>query len=226
MKCHEIQPSIETFLDGECSQALSTSIGAHLSNCAACTDAVRLLETERKFYARHRERIDVLPSLWSEVLDRVGANQPEKTSATSSTLAARFAAFRVRIAELRLAPLPAAALLIVAVGLTVALTRYLPGKIVNGNLAGQTEKETAQTSKQTESKGLEPSVSTAPLPGAENTEKPPTNDQVAHARKQPRKRDPVVLVREAEEKYLAAIAILQRDASRRRVRSTRRLDCN
>ena len=116
-----------------------------------------------------------------------------------------------RIGGLRLAPVPAVALLLAAVGLTTLLTRQVQDN---------EERHSKATPVEAKLETPNPSPSVAP-----------TTPEVAHSKnkragissephrvasiRQPspaQKETASVLVRQAEEKYLAAIAILRRDA--------------
>ena len=136
---------------------------------------------------------------------------------------------RERLAELfatpRFSPALAAALVLLAVGLTVVVMSVMNSRNNNQPLATDRPPQES-TSPNNANKPVEPPQ---PLPDEKRdelagTDKPaivekenkPARQKQLVAKAPPKQADPAQLVREAEQKYLAAISILSRDVNRRR----------
>ena len=205
MSCSIIQPLLEPFFDQACTIHESEVVIAHLSTCTACNDTLRTLEIENRFYARYAERVDLAPPL-----SRITFRTTTRTRATSE---ARSRAPFVRPQERwRMAPRTVAVAMVLAVCLTGTLTKYFSS----------------------EERQPEPTASSQPVSAATTTpvSKPsstspvnPVQESLHTGRARMDRPRPGIkrnresafdLVREAEGKYLAAIAILERDAVRNR----------
>lgn len=218
MKCEECLNSVEEYLNGELAPQSASRVNAHISKCAACAAAYRALEQEQAVYAHYRRDVDVTPTLWAGVQARIAAEKPARPSD-------RFAWLREHLAALfatpRFSPALAAALVIITVGITVAVMSYVNSK-----------KETAG-GETTAVNGDGKSNAPAPAPTPNNVAPPENREEpmkdappiiasdkpVTPKRPAVKAPTPEQLVREAEQKYLSAIAILSRDIKIKRNRS-------
>ncbi|HWP43078.1 MAG TPA: zf-HC2 domain-containing protein [Blastocatellia bacterium] len=215
MKCDDCIAIIEEYLDGELGKRETEQVRLHLGACSDCAGIYGALEQEQKIYARYQRDIDVGPAMWAAVQARIKEDAPARAASRKGLrelLAGLFATPRLSFAY-------AVALVLIAVGATVAVMSYMQSGAPNnsGELASR-DKETApspppgkdggggEVEKKPES--IAPSVETEKAPVVAENRKP--------RRKVVRPPSPEQLVREAEEKYLSAIAILTRDVNRRR----------
>ncbi|HXG64992.1 MAG TPA: zf-HC2 domain-containing protein [Blastocatellia bacterium] len=225
MKCEDCLGWIEEYVDGELGSELTGRVRRHINSCAECAAAYKALEQEQALYASYRRDVDVTPALWAGVQARIAAEKaPRPTN--------RFAWLRNHIAVLlatpRLSPALAAALVILTVGLTIVVMSYLNAQ--KGNSGGGKIAATSNTNSGKE----QGEDNKTPAPGniAENKEKGPEKQPsekpekiesapvIAGNKPAPRRRPeaktptPEELVRDAEQKYLSAIAILSRDVKK------------
>ncbi|HEY0322080.1 MAG TPA: zf-HC2 domain-containing protein [Pyrinomonadaceae bacterium] len=241
MKCEDCLKVIEEYFDGELDERASSNVREHVTGCEPCARQLEALHDEQNLYALYRRDVEVSPALWAGVAARI----QEEKSLQGEQPAARW---RTWLAELfgtpRLSPAFAFALLILAVGATAGLMKYMQSRSASTEPIAQKQAESSTPAT--------PKVSDKPVnnnPANNNTGakesgaveggneqvarqdkineiKPPSVVQVADRaevkRSIPRpsgfagEESPDQLVREAEQKYRAAIALLARDAKRRR----------
>lgn len=236
MKCEDCLKVIEEYFDGELPEREAASVGAHLASCEPCAQQLEALHDEQNLYALYRREVEVSPALWTNVAARI---QEEKRLQSERP----FAGWRRRLKELfstpRLSPALTFALLILAVGATAGLMKYLNTRNASTQPVARTQPEksvpaTGKVSDSTvnnnagaqESRGAEADNERVVQQNERNEVKPPpimkavdkaeSNRYVARTQSVPGEQTPDQLVREAEQKYRAAITLLARDAKRRR----------
>lgn len=229
MKCEECRLLVDDYAYGELDERASARLSAHLSGCAACSELYEQAQTELEIFMRYEREVEVTPGLWAAVEARI---KEEKVVHHKSGLGRVGEWFADVFRAPRLSPAFAAAMVVLAIGVTVAVTTFInsrngdqsagqvassqnnsntaqPGVVTNqpapspqsgqDELANGTEKATSGESR--DEGGAAPAIKDrvpAPKQLLANA-KPPTADQ---------------LVREAEQKYLAAISLLERDVKK------------
>ncbi|MEN3331282.1 MAG: hypothetical protein V7641_647 [Blastocatellia bacterium] len=235
MKCEACQSVLEEYFDGELAAKPSAEISAHLAGCAACAAVHAELQQEHGIYAAYERGIDVTPDLWAGIAARL---KTEKTALPETSLTARWRDwFARRFAMPHISPAFAAAMVILAIGLTVVVMSYLQSRNANNNgngaiatkdpndAGGANRNGAVSPAPKQGDEGSKPNLATNPdqqnkpiedKPLVEKSKLAPQKQVVATFRKPQAPPDPMKLVREAEQKYLAAIAILSQDVSRHR----------
>jgi len=223
MKCEEYRLLIEDYVDGGLGQSTAARVTAHTSACAECSSFYQQLSREQEVYARYQRDVEVGPALWASIDSRLKQERAARPMGLISRVREWFAgAFSAPM----LSPAFAAVLVILAIGVTVFVMSRL-----NTVVPQQTARENNNTPLTTpdEKKNVD-----VPAP-APNTTDPGKDNSVATNSTEPasgpaKKAAPSVnqknrtlaaltpaqLVRDAEQKYLAAIAMLSRDVNRRR----------
>jgi len=222
MKCEECQQFLEEYIDGELEMKLAAQVSAHASSCSDCSKAYEELKQELEVYAHYQRDVEVTPALWAGVEARI---RQEKAALRPGGLAGLRERLAALFATPRFSPALAAALVLLAIGLTVVVMSVMNSRNNNQPLATDRPPQES-TSPNNANKPVEPP---APKPDEKRvelagTDKPATvekENKPAHkkqlvANAPPKQADPAQLVREAEQKYLAAISILSRDVNRRR----------
>jgi hypothetical protein len=243
MKCEDCQRVLEEYFDGELDERASIEVRAHLGSCEACARALEALKDEQGLYAVYRRDVEVTPSLWSGVAARIheeeGAGKQARVTAWRERLKAMFG-------TPRLSPALTFALLILAVGATAGIMKYVNSRPASDQRAAQTVAQKQPAKPQSTLAPAPPKANDHPDNNVE--EAAPIEDGVERVGKQnekgeerlpspayrtadrfegrraaavpaagyPYEESPEQLVREAEQKYMAAIALLTRDAKRRR----------
>ncbi len=235
MRCEECLLLIEEYFDGEVGEPTAGLMAAHMAACAACAGAYKGLNREQNFYRRYECDAEPTPAFWTNVMAKARQGDVPQSPRYLPALRERLAnAFRTP-GPLRFSPSLTALIVLVAIGLTAAVMRY------TGLRSGTRDQMTASQSSSA-SPVPSPELKTATvLPGpVENGAKgKPVGQQVAsgserkssiltarsrenarHLSRRPVASDDEMtadeLAREAEQKYLTAIAILSRDVNRRR----------
>ena len=223
MKCEECQALTEEYFDRELDQRAARAVSVHLENCSSCSAALEQLTFEYRTYQRYDRELDVSPALWVKVRGQLS----EETNRQTLT---RFRPSQIGFSKLlsvRFSAAVSAALVLFAVVMTVAVMKYLnrqePSKQIA--LSSRTQPgekrlpaETDVVNEPVKSKGAEDRSEESELkkgmaagPGAESRRR--RSLPVIRDAREPS--TPVQLVREAEKKYLSAIALLTRDAEQR-----------
>lgn len=234
MKCEECLNVIEEYSDLELDEPEALSVRAHIAACEACSRQLDMLSAERNLYALYRRDLEVTPALWNGIAARIQATKVEQPVSLGSRLRESFAAL---FGTPRLSPALTFALVVLAVGATAGLMKYMqpePQVALNPPVA-QKGTETAGAAKERAS-AADPGEDKSPE--AESADEQPAArknvygdkpaqvlavlDRTETRRAAPRPElymdgeSPDQLVREAEQKYMAAITMLARDAKRRR----------
>ncbi|HEX8162457.1 MAG TPA: zf-HC2 domain-containing protein [Pyrinomonadaceae bacterium] len=248
MKCEECEKFLEEYADGELAAREGAAVEAHLAACAVCAAAHDALLSEAALYASYERGIEAAaPGLWGGVEARI---LREATGGEAGLLRRVSEWFAPLFTAPRFSPALTAALVLVAVGLTVGVMKLTGPR-------GQTPTQIATTGDQPRvpvgaartpqpAATASPAVVNTPAAGPTATPgqkpAPPENrkspageqrkrtnevpgggarvEQAANAVPTPGrdKTTPEQLVREAEQRYIAAIRMLQHDVASRRSR--------
>ena len=217
MKCEECQAAIEDYIDEALAVRTAREVSAHLSSCAICSRCHEELKREQTIYASYQRDIDVTPALWTSIEARIKREPLIKSSTLFERLRERFAG---AFGTPRFSPAFAAALVVLAIGVTAVVMNYVGSRRVGTQIAQNDGKESQpESSLDTGTSPETPKVSNAggDEPGKVAAATPPVRNEVVARRSLPAARPtPERLVREAEQKYVQAIAILSRDVNQRR----------
>lgn len=243
MICRECVALLELYFDGELDQPASDDVRAHIYACPPCAGKYEKLRREQDFYLGYKCEGTTDPSFWDGVFARVEEKKDARGAVSFPALRLRlYAAFGVLNGP-RFSPALMATLLFAAVGLTVGVVKLSDSiretsdpEIVSHGVASQVP-PAISPSKADEMPAPagndmmrvnvgkaggridQPPVVSANL--FEKRSKGIPSASIEATRRSNRK--PVsrpdsqtdVLIRDAERKYIAAIALLSRDASRR-----------
>src|SRR5438046_2191945 len=226
MKCEEYRILIEDYVDGAVDQKAASRVTAHTETCAECASFYQAMSREQHVYARYQRDVEVTPVLWASIESRI---KRERDAQPESPPGGMISRLREQLAGVfaapRLSPAFAAALVIVAIGVTVFVMSRLnsrgPDQIAIGNSnapvkAPDTSNQNAGVAVPAPKK-TEVTKDNAPLVASGIAA--PRTAKVAPSAGIPRNRQaaqltPTQLVRDAEQKYLTAIAMLSRDVNR------------
>jgi len=210
MKCDDCLQLLESYLDRELDNKTRTRVSEHLSTCDSCLHEYRSLENQQAFFIEHSPAVEPSPAFWSGVTRDTKRLNEERHG---------FARFLRPITGFRIGPALTAAIIVCTVAGTITLmhvmnrertTEPLQASSVAGTptVASHTASEVA-----IKSESLRHVVETrrAARAVASRVRRLPESERVAH-----QTQSPDDLVRDAEKKYLAAIAMLSRDAGKRR----------
>jgi len=221
MKCEECEVLIEDYADGVLDQKSAGPVREHLASCTSCSAFHQEWTREQEIYSRYQRDVEVTPLLWSSIEARI---KQERAGARDGMLAR----LRIQLGGLfagpRFSPAFAAALVVIAIAITVVVMTLLNSSNQREQLAG-TNKNVASAGPTAE--GGNPSAK-PPTPDAGRKEPEPSQSVAINAPTEPAPKKipaaklvaarltPDQLVREAEQKYLAAISMLSRDVNRHR----------
>jgi hypothetical protein len=221
MKCDECQALVEEYFDGELDQATTRVVSLHVENCSSCSGALEQLSFDQRAYQRYDRGLDVSPALWSNVQARLATEDSRQNTVARSRARIQFG----DLLSLRFSFAASAALVVLAVGVTFAVMKYLhqPEKSPQIALsAGTSPKpkqltgETAVISEPVKRKEVEDRSADAETkritPVGLRSERGRSFSSSGNARSP---KTAIQLVREAEKNYLSAIALLTRDARQR-----------
>jgi hypothetical protein len=224
MRCEECQSLLEEFFDEELDRPTAEDVRHHISGCAGCAGALDNLKSENALYAGYEREVQVTPNTWAAIQDsitrplaRSEARRPIQNQWIAALVAARVNAWVVL------------ALVLLSVGVTVFLMKHRRESPSNEKSgvpvavqrlsSSETERsllESTSADKHKESdkdnsrvNGRSPTGLTA---NRTSPVRPPSPARGNRSAEQ--------LVKEAEQKYLAAITML----SIRVNRSQSRLD--
>ena len=210
MKCDEFQMLLEADFDGEAAGESRIDLNSHLDSCADCRAFLVQLQREGEVYSTYSSAVNVPADLWTRVKSRLEDPEPVNRGSGSSWLFPWFNLPRVSVWA-------TAVLVLAAIGLTVAVMKFA-GKqtAVISTPIDQSAKVSQPTNESSPNPDLLPEQvkkpeDPKPASALVAREKMP---RVSLARK--RGNTPDQLVRDAEQKYLTAIAMLSRTAERKR----------
>jgi hypothetical protein len=235
MKCEECLPLLELYSDGELSAPEAGAVAAHLGACAPCSARLQSLRDEQALYLRYECDPSESPAFWDGVLANIRAEKARPPEAPAAWHRRRLAALLSSLSAPRFSPTLTAALLLVAVVLTAAVMRYFgpreepprqhaeAGK--DGGGVSPPPRKTDELAARTQEPDREGrAIADGPeaLKGRDVLKKAGVVAESKRARKaqtlEVSEASPDKLVRDAEQKYLAAIRILSRDLGRQRTR--------
>jgi hypothetical protein len=211
MKCEECQATIEDYIDGELESRTAREVTAHLSSCAACLRYHEELKREQTIYASYQRDVEVTPALWQSIEARIKQEPSVESPTLFERLRERFAG---AFGAPRFSPAFAAALVLLAIGVTAMVMSFMSSRVPPTQVAVKDEVPVSPpapppNSSYTVTEPLKPGAAKSQLPvttGAAPPRRAPSNARPT----------PDQLVREAEQKYVQAIAILSRDVSHKR----------
>jgi hypothetical protein len=247
MRCVECQPQIEAYFDNELDEQTNLSVAQHLKACASCARLLAGLEGEQELFLLYECDAEPSPEFWDNVILQATAREAASQSARPPSLlrdwlVSAFGNFNAR----RFSPSLTALLVVVAIGLTVGVMRFLsprgerndpesisqnkdvtaktPAAVTENTVASATPQVDDRKSEQ--GSGRDASEDQQPLnnrPGKKSRlALTASNENLRRAglraASPARSQTPDELVREAEQKYVAAITLLSRDVNRRRSR--------
>ena len=230
MKCEEYRILIEDYVDRALDQKTASRVTAHTETCAECASFYREMSREQDVYARYQRDVEVTPVLWASIESRI---KQERAAQPEGQLGGHLGGIVSRLREQfagvfsapRLSPAFAAALVIVAIGVTVFVMSRLnsrgPQQVATGNsnaavIPPDTSNRNADVplpAPNTPEERKDNTVAAVPGIAGPHTAKTPAGNP---RNRQTARLTPTQLVRDAEQKYLAAIAMLSRDVNRRR----------
>ncbi|MDT5062286.1 MAG: hypothetical protein QOH63_2745 [Acidobacteriota bacterium] len=242
MRCEECQAKVEDYFDGELDEQTTDLVAQHLDACHACVIAYGKLEREQELYLRYECNAQASPAFWDNVMAR---SAQDDTAQTFHTLP-RLRAWLGNFSAPRFSPSLTALFVLAAIGITAFVMRYInPAErattapmLVSQNESlpavsqptptGATVKLENKTEDNAAGDGIKTVVKEQPQL-AQNSDGrkgkfvlAASNRNAGRLRVSPtasgQKPTPDELVREAEQKYVAAITMLSRDVSRRRSR--------
>jgi hypothetical protein len=220
MKCDECQFMIEEYADAALDPRTADHVKEHLAACAGCAVFYEEFAREQEIYARYERKINVTPMLWSSIEARIKRERSEPVGLIARVRKIVAGAF----VGPGFSPAFAAALVVIAVAVTVGVMTFLNPRdqrtLVAGN--GNTGAPQAPAAGDNANRDVWPLPTTNPpestIAGSNTPESQPTAPKKANAGQKlvPKHASPEQLVREAEQKYLAAIAMLSRDVNKNR----------
>jgi hypothetical protein len=240
MRCEECQAKVEDYFDGELDEQTTDLVAQHLDACRSCAIAYGKLEREQELYLRYECDAEASPAFWDNVMSR---SAQDDTAQPFHTLP-RLRAWLGNFSAPRFSPSLTALFVLIAIGVTAFVMRYInPAERATPILVSQNEslpaasqptlmggvvKPENKTEDNAAGDGIKTVVKEQPQL-ARNVEGrkgkfvlAASGKNAGRLRVSPtasgQKPTPDELVREAEQKYVAAITMLSRDVSRRRSR--------
>ena len=220
MKCEDYLPIIESYVDGELDGETAQRVRTHLAVCDSCQEYVAELRQEQEVYALYNREVDITPAMWAAVAARIEKVKPVRSTNLLGSAGKWLAGL---MGTPRLSPALAAALIIATVGTTVVVMKYLnsPAPVERTEIVESLPAEANKDQQPKPEKMQPPSGSEAPptvkgpeIARVDEGVKTPERPKVAVKSAAKPAPTPEQLVREAEQKYLSAIAILEKDVSR------------
>jgi hypothetical protein len=230
MKCSECQTLIEEYVDGgpdKLDQKAGALVSSHIATCSQCATFREGLIREQAIYARYERDVEVTPLVWTSIETRI---EQERAAQPNVQEAVHAPGLISRLREQmpgmfgapRLSPALAFAIVLVAIAVTViVMTRLNSGvrQVATNNAnvavpeAGGSDGNRNSAPPTTEDGGRG-EVATVERPAG--PKRTPVNTSVPRKSPATTALTPTQLVREAEQKYLTAIAMLGRDVNRKR----------
>jgi hypothetical protein len=219
MRCEEFQPLIEEYLDKELTETTAGEVARHLDDCVSCAEVAGKLSVEREMYSRYEPDIQVTPDLWAGVQASIAADKlvpkPKGPAWLITTI-------KEMLAVPRVSGWATAALVLLAVGSTVVFMKYMQSEMPHPQPEVRAVVEPPTPIRET-AQAISTPAATGDTRGQSDPERPKprivterTNQAERQVRQVPGPKTPHQLVNEAEQKYLAAIAMLSRSAARKR----------
>jgi hypothetical protein len=179
------------------------------------------MSIEQDVYARYQRDVEVTPLLWASIETRIKEARVQRSEGLLGRLREQLAGV---FSAPRLSPAFAAALVIVAIGVTVLVMSRMNSQTAqhvassNNNASGTgtdaSNRNDAGAPAPRDPAKSEPDSGIVAKTAPSDTVRPTTRTMNTKVR--PAALTPAQLVRDAEQKYLTAIAMLSRDVNRRR----------
>jgi hypothetical protein len=204
MNCDQCQYALEEYVDGELDSRTVEIINLHLHNCSACETELQRLRAEFAVFEGARLELDSTKALWAGVAARLNAET--NSGPTSNWWSGLFYVPRLSVST-------ALALVILAVVVTVVSMKRLNFHHVANQAVSSMSAPDIPENRTT------PRVVVPAIDRRTNREDKPrqkTTHYAARNRTLPANDSPDNLVREAQQKYVAAIQLLSRDVARNR----------
>jgi hypothetical protein len=242
MRCEECQGKVEDYFDGELDEQTTSLVAQHLNACRSCAIAYGKLGREQELYLRYECDAEASPAFW----DNVMARSAQDDTAQSFHAHARLRGWLGNFSAPRFSPSLTALFILIAIGLTAFVMRYINSAerattapaIISQNEgapatspatpAGMSIKSENETKENAAGEENKRAVKEQTQVGRNGEGRKGSFVLVASGKMAGRlgrspttsgdNRTPDELVREAEQKYVAAITMLSRDVSRRRSR--------
>jgi hypothetical protein len=223
MKCAECQELVQEYFDGELDQRAAAAVSVHLESCSSCSTELERLAFEQRAYQSYDRELDVSPALWVKVRERLAREDNGRTL----TLFGRSQIVFSKLLASRFGAAAAVAAVLFAIVVTVGVMKQLNKQEVPKQLALFSETLSGEKRLPGETEGIKEPVKSKAAEGRTEGSEIKKNvpiglrAELARGRSLPVREDalepkkPVQLVREAEKKYLSAIALLTRDAQLR-----------
>ena len=222
MKCAECQSLVQEYFDGELDQPTAKVVLIHLETCSSCGALLEQLWSEHRTYQRYDRELEVSQALWVKTRAQLAG----ESGRHAGTPFRRSQIELSRVLSLRFSLAASAALVALAVMVTVAVMKYLNTPETSPQIALSSEAPAVTNRPTEETKVIPEPVKSKEAVGRDKDSEiekqmgagPGTllarrSSSTAKDALEPK--TPVQLVREAEKKYLSAIALLTRDAQQR-----------
>ncbi|MEK6283933.1 MAG: zf-HC2 domain-containing protein [Acidobacteriota bacterium] len=220
MKCEECQPRIEEYLDRELNESAGHAVRKHLDNCVSCATVARDLEAEHAIYASYEPDLNISPELWAGVKARI---VEDRVGSPSARVQSVWSVLKTTFEAPRISGWATAALVFLAIGSTAIFMKYTqsgtqPPTPQNTNVVENKPVQVPAMPITNSPVGVNDTSETSKGSGSKAQRKlvVARNNGAEKVRPAVGPRTPYQLVREAEQKYLAAIAMLSRNANRKR----------
>ena len=222
MKCEECRTLIEDHVDGALGEKAEAVVNTHIAGCSQCADFREGFIREQAIYASYERDVDLTPMLWSSIETRI---KQERATEGPGLLARLREQVLGTFAAPRLSPALTFALVLIAIAITVVVMTRMNSRRDDSQLADNNRNAPAVDAPGSNDEKQAPPVTSGgerggdvggtkgPSAPTQNTVKVNTARKPAVAAAMP---TPAQLVREAEQKYVAAIAMLSRDVNRKR----------
>jgi hypothetical protein len=245
MKCEEYLLLVEDYFDGELDERTTELVRQHLSACASCMIAHRKLEREQELYRNYECDAQPAPDFWNIVLAKAADESSAEPSHLPGGLRHWFGNAFGSFSAPRFSPSLTALIVLVTIGITAGLMRYFnsgSGKTGTAQISqtapmpatipSQTPPEINRpvnpTIKEVVEKGSNREAIVQPQPAKNIAERGRLalaangGGGVERGSRKTAKSSgtltPDELVRQAEQKYVAAITMLSRDVKSHRSR--------
>ncbi len=230
MRCEECELLLEEYFDRELESQAAEFLEFHVEICGSCRNSLQRLVAEYEAYANCKRDIDVPPTMWPSIQSRLAARRREYFAESASPW---WVAAIKRLAMPKISVWAMVAVVIFAVGLTIALMRRVnerqPVTEVSKNQI-MTEIEPYPRPERNAARELDNAFRTtleAQSAKVRKSESAKRNKSIGLRQNRGSSvdnpsvsgvRNTVELVREAEQKYRTAIVMLSRDVQRQRTR--------
>lgn len=244
MRCEEFQPLVEDYFDGELDERTNELVEQHLSDCASCASVYQKIEGEQELYLRYECDAQPAPDFWDNVMARATEESAARSSRPLNILRGWFGSALGNFTAPRFSPSLTALIVVIAIGITIGVMRYVNSLEKTTQTVSLSQNEGVRASSPLPDENIKP---VSPPKGDEPVEQgsnregsePPQlvknnvgkkgrlvlaaskgNAGRINLKPTASEREPTSdeLVREAEQKYVEAIAMLSRDVNRRRTR--------